>query len=206
MIRIRPHRLLSFVLLGSIFVLSGCMQGATVERKYYLLDVTRAGPPDKIHTSTTLRVRRFNVDEAFASQQLMYRVSEFQYEPDYYHQFLVLPGVMLTEETRNWLADSGLFDRVTAAGSRMEPMYVLEGSVIDLYGDFRDKSAPVAVVAIRFFLLTDSEGSEMVALSRTYRADSPIVARTAEGIVGALSKSLSDILTRLEADIEKTLA
>jgi ABC-type uncharacterized transport system auxiliary subunit len=153
MIRIRLRRLLCFALLGFAFVVSGCAQSATAERKYYALDVTRAGPPAKVHTDATLRLRRFNVDEAFASRQLVYRVDEFQYEPDYYHQFLVLPGVMITEETRDWLANSGLFDRVTAVGSRVESTYLLEGNVIDLYADFRSKSAPVAIVAIRFFLL-----------------------------------------------------
>jgi ABC-type uncharacterized transport system auxiliary subunit len=206
MIRIVLHGLLGSALLGFASALCGCAQSATAERQYYALDVTRPGPPAKARIDATLRLRRFNVDEAFASKQLVYRVDEFRYEPDYYHQLLVLPGVMITEETRDWLASSGLFARVTAAGSRVESTYVLEGNVIDLYADFRDKAAPLAVVAIRFFLLTGPETGETVAVARTYTAESPISAKTAEAVVEALSKSLSNILTRLEADMEKTLA
>ena len=136
----------------------------------------------------------------------MYRVGEFRYETDYYHQFLVLPGIMITEETRDWLANSALFGRVTAVGSRLEPTYLLEGNVIDLYADFARKAAPEAVVEIRFFLLVGPEANESVALSETYRAANPISARTAEAVIEALSKSLADILTRLEADIAKVLA
>jgi cholesterol transport system auxiliary component len=206
MTRIRLHRVLCVALLPGAFLLSGCAQSATAERKYYALEVERQGPPAKMHAEATLRLRRFNVDEAFSTRQLVYRVNEFEYEPDYYHQFLVLPGVMITEGTRDWLANSGLFDRVTAAGSRVESAYVLEGNVIALYADFRSKSAPVAVVALRFFLLAGPETNETVALARTYKAESPIAARTAEAVVEALSKSLDDILTHLEADLEKTLA
>lgn len=206
MTQARLHGLLRLVLPALALAVSGCAQSATAERLYYVLDVKREGPPAQLHADATLRLRRFNVDEAFATKQLVYRLDEFRYEPDYYHQLLVLPGVLITEETRDWLADSGLFDRVTAVGSRVESTYMLEGNVLDLYADFRNKEAPVAVVAIRFFLVTGPEGREKIALARTYTAESPIGVKTAEAIVEALSKSLGDILRRLEGDMEKTLA
>jgi ABC-type uncharacterized transport system auxiliary subunit len=205
MIPIRLHRLLCFALLGFAAAVCGCVQSATVEKKYYVLDTVRQGGPAKVHTDATLRLRRFNVDEAFAVRQLVYRVDEFQYESDYYHQFLTLPGVMLTEETRDWLASSGLFGRVTSVGSRLEPTYLLEGNVIALYADFTKGSAPAAIMTIRFFLLVGPDANETVPLAQTYRAQSPISARTAEAVVEAFSKDLSEILTRLEADLEKTL-
>jgi ABC-type uncharacterized transport system auxiliary subunit len=206
MIRIRLNLLGYSALLISGFLLSGCGQSAIAERKYYVLDAVREGKPAAVHSDATLRLRRFNVDEAFATRELVYRVDEFRYEPDFYHQFLVLPGVMITEETRDWLANSSLFARVTAVGSRLESTYLLEGNVIDLHADFTQKTAPEAVVEIRFFLLVGPEANESVALSETYRAATPIATRTAEAVVGALSKSLTDILTRLEADIAKVLA
>jgi len=206
MIRIRLHFLVHSALLISGFLLSGCGQSAIAERKYYVLDAIREGKPAAVHSDATLRLRRFNVDEAFAARGLVYRVDEFRYEPDYYHQFLVLPGVMITEETRDWLANSGLFGRVTAVGSRLESTYLLEANVIDLYADFTPKAAPEAVMEIRFFLLAGPEAKESVALSEAYRAATPISTRTAEAVVQALSKSLADILTRLEADIAKVVA
>jgi cholesterol transport system auxiliary component len=206
MIRIRLHLLVYSALLISGSLLSGCGQSAIAERKYYVLDTVRAGPPDAAHTSATLRLRRFNVDEAFAGRSLVYRVDEFRYESDYYHQFLVLPGVMITEEARDWLSNSGLFGRVTAVGSRLQSTYLLEANVVGLYADFTRKATPEAVVEIRFLLLAGPEASESVVLSQAYRATTPVSAKTAEAVVGALSKSLADILTRLEADIAEVLA
>jgi ABC-type uncharacterized transport system auxiliary subunit len=206
MIRLRLYLLVSLTLLVSGILLSGCSQSAIAERQYYVLDTVREGQPAAVHSDATLRLRRFNVDEAFAGRSLVYRVDEFRYEPDYYRQFLVLPGVMITEEVRDWLANSGLFARVTAVGSRVESTYLLEGNVIDLYADFTQKVTPEAVVEIRFFLLAGPEAAESVVLSQTYRAAAPISAKTAEAVVEALSKSLADILIRLEADIAKVLA
>jgi cholesterol transport system auxiliary component len=202
----RPRWPFCLALLGFALTLSGCFGGTAINKTYYILDARREGGPAPVHADTTLRVRRFNVDEAFAAKQLVYRVAEFRYESDYYHEFMVLPGAMITEKTRDWLADSGLFARVSSVGSRLESTYLLEGNVTALYADFRSEAAPTAVVEIRFFLLAGPDTNETVGLARTYRAESPIAAKTAEGVVEALSKGLADILTRLEPDIEKTIA
>lgn len=206
MIRIRPRWLVGSAVLGFALTVSGCLQGTASDRKYYILDVKREGGPAQVHTDAALRIRRFNVDEAFMTKQLAYRLGEFRYESDYYHQFLVLPGMMITEKARDWLADSGIFGRVSSVGSRLESKYMLEGNVITLHADFRNESAPAAVTEIRFFLIAGPDANETVALARTYRAESPISARTAEAVVEALSKSLTEILTRLEPDIEKAVA
>jgi cholesterol transport system auxiliary component len=202
MIRICLHGLLCSALLGFALILSGCFEGSAADRKYYLLDVKREGAPAQVHTDAALRVRRFNVDEAFSTKQLIYRLGESRYESDYYHEFLVLPGIMITEKTRDWLADSRLFGRVSSLGSRLESTYMLEGNIIALYADFANESAPTAVVEIRFFLLAGTDANETVALAQTYRGESPIPAKTAEAVVEAFGKSLADILGRLEADVE----
>ena len=202
----RLHTLLGLALLGLALMGSGCSQSATADRQYYILDVTRPEGPASFHTDASLRIRRLNVDEEFATRPLVYRLDEFRYESDYYHQFLILPGVMITEEVRDWLADSGLFARVTAVGSRVETTYLLEGNVIDLYADFQNASAPVAVMTIRFFLLTGPDTEQSVILAQTYEAETPITAKTAEAVVEAFSKNLDGILANLETDMEKTLA
>ncbi len=191
--------------LASFVVLSGCGQSGVANRKYYLLDTARQGPAASVHSDATLRVRRFDVDQAFATRQLVYRVEATRYEPDFYDQFLVPPGIMIADKTRDWLADSGLFRRVTSTGSPLEAVYVLEGNILDLYADFTTGATPRAVMEIRFFLLAAPDANEAVPLAKTYRAESSLAARTPNAVVGALSNDLADILTRLEADIAKAL-
>ncbi len=207
MMRIGTHACSFLVLAGSVLALTGCIGGTSYERKFYILEATRQGPPGTVQTNATLRVRRFNVDTAFAGKGLIYRVGEFQYESDYYNEYLVSPGVMIAERTRDWLADSRLFARVLPVGSPLEPAYALEANVTAMYGDFTNKSAPAAVLEIRFFLLSgrDTTGPSVV-FAQTYRASTPLPVRTADALVGALSKDLAEILTRLEADLDKVLA
>jgi cholesterol transport system auxiliary component len=205
MIPIRLQWLLRVALIGFAAALCGCGQTATAERKFYVLNALREGAPAQVHTDATLRLRRFNVDEEFATRQIVYRVDEYRFETDYYHQFLVLPGVMLMEETRDWLMNSGLFGRVTAVGSRLESTYLLEANVIGLYADFSKDSAPTAITQVRFFLLSGSDENESVALAQTYKATTPISARTAEAVVDAFSRNLQEILKDLEADIGKVI-
>ncbi len=205
MIRLRLKLLACSALLVSSFVLSGCGQSAVANRKYYILDATRQGPPASSHSNATLRVRRFDVDQAFATKQLVYRVEASRYEPDFYNQFLIPPGTMIIEKTRDWLADSGLFQRVFSTYSPLESTYTLEGNVLELYADFTTGATPRAVMEIRFFLLAGSDANETIPLVQTYKAESPVSARTANAVVAALGNDLANILARLEADIEKTL-
>jgi hypothetical protein len=131
------------------------------------------------------------------------RLGRVEYETDAYRQFLIAPGTMITEQTRAWLADSGLFQRVVPAGSRIAPDYTLEGNVTALYGDFSDESAPAAVMEMRLFLLDNSGGTEKVAFAQTYHAATPVSDRTTEVFVEALNRSLVDILGRLESDLQR---
>jgi ABC-type uncharacterized transport system auxiliary subunit len=183
----------------------GCATGSSHQERNYILEAARPGEPVQAVIAGSLEVHRFSVDAAFATRNLVYRLGQFEYEMDYYRQFLIAPGTMVTERTRDWLADSGLFTRVLARGSRLAPDYTLEGNVTALYGDFTKESAPAAVMEIRLFLLDNTGGTETVAFARTYRAATPVQDKTAEVFVEALNRSLADILARLEADLQPGL-
>lgn len=189
------------VLAAFALALVGCARDS-YDKQCYVLGAARERAPAETRIDGMLEVRRLSVDAAFAGKPFVYRVDEHEYEPDYYHQFLVPPGIMLTNKTRQWLADCGLFARVLPADSRLEPTYTLEGGVAALYGDFTDGSAPQAVLEIRYFLLNSDSAAETVAFAETYRVATPIPERTAAAFVAALDDCLTEILTRLEADLE----
>lgn len=193
------------ILVFSAIMASGCAE-PSYRKEYYILEVTRDAPPVATKIDETLEVRRFSVNTAFATRSLVYRLSEYQYEPDYYRQYLIAPGAMITEETRHWLATSGLFKQIVPPGSQITPSYTLQAIVTALYGDFTDKAAPVAVLRIRFFLAQQKGGDEVIVFSQSYRTAMPISATTGQAFIDALSKDMVEVLTHLEADLEKTLA
>lgn len=203
--RISPP-LVYLVLLFSIPLLTGGCPGAIAhERQLYVLEAARRLQPVEIPAEGVLEVRRFSIDTAFATRNLVYRLDEFQYETDHYRQYLISPSVMITERTRDWLAQAGVFERVLPSGSRVAPTHTLEGSITALYGDFTDPGEPVAVMEIRFFLLGNIRPRENVLFAQTYRAATPLRDRTGEAFIEAMDLSLAAILTRLEADLRLAL-
>ena len=188
-----------------LLTLSGCARTA-VDKRYYILEAVRPGEPAAMQTGAILEVRRFTIDAAFAAPGLVYRRDELVYEADYYHEFLVAPAVMVTEKTRLWLARSGMFERVLAPGSRLEPTYTLEGNITTLYGDLSDASAPKAVMELHCFLLASEDADETIVSGKVYGASNPLEARTADALVKALDQCLTQILERLEADLKRSLA
>jgi ABC-type uncharacterized transport system auxiliary subunit len=191
--------------LVAIVALCGC--GArTYNKLHYVLEAARPDSPAETRSDAVLEVRRFTIDAAFANKGLVYRRDEFTYESDFYHEFLVAPAVMVTEKTRLWLARSGLFQRVLTLGSRLEPTCTLEGNITALYGDFRDETAPKAVMELHCFLLSDADAGRTVILAEVYEASSPLESDTADAMVEALDNCLVQILKRLEADLQRSLA
>ncbi|UCF14387.1 MAG: membrane integrity-associated transporter subunit PqiC [Phycisphaerales bacterium] len=192
-------------LVASTMLITGC--GAkSYEKQQFLLDARRAPATTADSQKNVVEVRRFTIDPAFSAKGLTYRKGEFEYESDFYNEFLITPDAMITEKVRNWLSLSGLAQRVLNPGSYVDPDYVLEGNVIALYGDFRTGSAPKAVMEIRVFLLEMKTGAEAaIVFGKTYGSSVGVESEGPEGLVEALNRCLVEILSDLEKDLAERL-
>jgi hypothetical protein len=183
----------------------GCGQ-KSYEKQHYILDTRRASSVAASDSANFVEIRRFTSNSAFSAKGLTYRVGEFEYKSDFYNEFLISPTAMITEKARNWLSTSGLFQRVLDPGSQGDPTHVIEGNVIALYGDFRTKSAPKAVMEIRIFLLeTKSETESGIVFGKTYTSSVGLESKAPEGLVSAFDRCLVEILTDLEEDLVEKL-
>jgi cholesterol transport system auxiliary component len=205
MSRCRRNAFLCFTLAVSVVAAAGCTQ-STPGKEFFMIEASRPSGAVQTPGDATLEVHLLNVDTAYASKNLVYRLGEFRYETDYYRQFLVTPGQMITEKTRRWLADSGLFKQVLPPSSQSTPTYALQGIVTSLYGDFTNASAPVAVMRIRFFLAGRGGEEGPIVFSQAYRVTQPLSDKTADALMDAFSKDLAEILTHFEEDLRKYLA
>jgi cholesterol transport system auxiliary component len=181
-------------------LLSGCGKTAVNKNQYALAipkEITKQPKP----LNAILEVRTFTINSKFSSRQLVYRVSEFRYVPDYYDEFFVPPAVMITEATRNWLADAGLFTMVLEPGSSMSPSYVLEGNIVECYADVRDKAAPVAVLKIQLFLMKRTNSVDSLVWSHIYDTKERMKDTSGESFVGAFNRCLQTVLENMQADI-----
>jgi cholesterol transport system auxiliary component len=145
-----------------------------------------------------LAVRSFSLSPGYHPNELTYRTGDFQYESDYYNRFLTDAGRQIAEQTRRWLADSGLFANVVPPGSTMSATHLLEGNITRLYGDFRDKTNSQAVMSITFYLLDITNRHPETLCSENYDVTATVSETKVENLIEAYNKSLSQILTKLE--------
>jgi ABC-type uncharacterized transport system auxiliary subunit len=188
--------------LACLMIFSGCGSRRAYDKKYYVLDAVRRAESIRTETDSILEVRRFTIDSAFGGKGLVYRTGDFAYESDFYSEFLVSPAAMITDKTRNWLSGAGLFGTVLDVGSQVDATHVIEGNITALYGDFRDKSSPKAIMEMRVFLLKAEAGGESVPVfAEKYQTSVAIESEGSEALVKALDKCLADILSSLEKDL-----
>jgi cholesterol transport system auxiliary component len=189
-----------------LFVASGCVSSSRANKLQYMLN---PGQPQQVagqQVQHVLEVDRFSIEAAFATKSLVYRTGEIQYTADFYNEFLVAPADMITEETRDWLSRSGLFVRVAGPAARITPTHLLEGNIIELYGDLRNKKAPAAVVQIRCFVSRfDAQGHTSLIYGRDYSARLPLESRDPAGLVDACSRCFQKILADLQKDLAEKL-
>jgi cholesterol transport system auxiliary component len=192
--------LLLLALLGS-----GCLGRRSYSKHQFVLAAARPAQPPGQTRNIVVAVRAFTVDPTYDSRGLLYRKGESEYQSDFYHEFLIAPQALITSQTRNWLAQSGLFQTVLEPGSLLDATHVLEGSVLALYGDLRGQDLPQAVLQIRFFLIATQDSKFQVVFTRDYRASCPAREKTADALVAAQDQCLAQILTELEKDLGTAL-
>ena len=193
----------TFLALLSVVLLSACMnlERPYPERRYYLLRMEREGERREPTAGAVLRVSHFNVSPAFQTRELAYMRDENRGETDFYNQFYLSPDSMITTEARNWLSDSGLFENVVPSNSLVEAGYILEGSIVALFGDYRKKTEPIAHLELQVLLLRDDPRGVKVLLQKDYNDLVPLSEASPEALVEGLRTALRTILESLEEDI-----
>ena len=190
-----------------LLAISGCSSTDTYSKKYYVLNVDRQAEPARTQTEYVLEISRFTIDSAYSGSGLVYRISDSEYESDFYNEFLSSPSAMVTEKTRNWLSRARLFKRVLDPGSQINPTHINEGNITALYGDYRNQASPKAIIEMRLFLLKAEAGDEPQPIfGKTYTSSVDIQFEDAEGLVEALDHCLRGILSTLESDLADRLS
>lgn len=179
----------------------GALKSDYPERRYYTLSAEREGKTSAPAGDAVLRVRRFTCSKLSEGSEFVTRVSDTEYETDFYNQFFAPPAQQVTEQAQRWLAGSGLFAAVVGTGSSLPETHILEGNVVALYGDARDK-ARVSTLELQVMLLRVSSEPTAVLFQKSYKAQEPMrgdVATTVKGWNAGLQK----ILAELESDLAK---
>ena len=83
----------------------------------------------------TLRVGKVRVAAVYGGETLVYRLDDVRYEADPYHAFIADPGSMFASRIAD-LGHTGPFKSVTQPETLRPARYILEATIVELYGDF----------------------------------------------------------------------
>ena len=171
----------------------------------YVLDISgeRRETPSRLPDSA-LAVRKFGISPLFEAKSFVYRQADLSYQQDYYNEFFTEPATLITEEVKSGLASSNLFAYVASFPAQLDVQFVLDGAVTALYGDYRVKDTPRAVLGIEFALLYEGPEAVRIRFKKAYEESVPIEAEEPTALVNGWNAALKAILKSLEDDLSRT--
>lgn len=179
------------LLLLCVLICTAC--GTTPpDRQDFLLSAQRAGASLPARFGA-LQVNELRSSAPFRDLALVYRESAQRYIADPYHGFLATPSSQITQHTRRWLSQSGLFSQVYPSGSSLIAPWQLEGEVLAIYIDVSEPKSPKAVIHAQF-LLSHQQQSRSFDLSAVQALPDASPETAAQG----LSVALESLLKQLE--------
>jgi cholesterol transport system auxiliary component len=194
----------SIILSLCIVFITGC---ASFNKPYpeitnYSLEVTRDLDATKEEEAMSLKVKLFSVSPRFDTKILVYKTDNFVYETDYYNRFMSFPSYMFTEQIAGWLAASPKIKYVadTRLGSPAD--YVLNGKILEMYGDFRNKEQAKAALKIEMVFLDERGDNPEVVVQKIYSQEIALDEPTVSALIDGFNQGLENILLDFESDLE----
>ena len=187
--------------LAGIASLSGCSllpQAPYVQRRDWPLDVNRPSVVPRNQRGRVLLLRTVRAGPGLDARGMQWLQRDGSLHVDFYEQWAVPPAQAVENDLRQWLADSGRFSAVVAAGSRLNADLVLEGE-LDTF--VADPNTGMARVALALVLIDQRQGSTTVLLQRTVAAEVGLGGGQPPAIADAMRAAIVDVLRQTETDI-----
>ena len=193
---------------SAALVLAACSIGRPLpEATTYIVEppaeTTRSPEPRR---PDTLRIGNVQVAAPYAGNALVYRLDDVRYVSDPYNAFVADPGAMLGSRMADWFGHSGPFSTVDQPGSSRPARYVLEATVAELYGDFRQGRRPAAVLTVQLALIDQSDARPQVVYDRTIATRVDLTKASPEALVRGYGTALAEILSQVAPEISTRVA
>jgi len=195
------RRRTQLLLVAATVSLTACLSRPPVERTSYLLAAGRDGAPAQAEKAVAIKIRPLHAEPLFERREFLYRLDGERVQSDFYNEFAERPDAMVTSALIAWLRSARLFANVVEPGLPADTPYWLDGTIVALYGDLRDRANPAAVIAIQFYLVRSGAGNQQVLLDRVLRQRVEVRAATAQAIAQGYNEALARILTELEREL-----
>jgi hypothetical protein len=186
--------------------LCGCTSGPNWKRQAFAFSLA-ADPPATHATEMIAALSRVSISPTFQSRSFTYRTGENSYEQDPYAGFLIPPERALAEPIRAWMRSGGVFGRVAEPGSGVAPTLMVEVSINELYGDFRNPSHPIATMGLHVMCYEMPDGiPKRVVFDMSCSHETPMARKTPAALMAAWDMDLREIMTEINSEYAKTIS
>jgi len=184
-------------------VVTGCETGPSWKRQSFAFSLP-ADPPTTNASDRVVALSRVSISPTFQSRSFTYRTGDNSYEQDPYAGFLIPPERALAESIRASMRTSGVFGRVVEPGSGIMPTVIVEASINELYGDFRQASRPVGTMGIHIMCYEVQDGEPRHIVFDKYCLQETALARKTPGaLMAAWDEDLREIMNQINSDYAK---
>ncbi len=196
--------------LGATAVLA-LVAGACLAKPALVAHAYSIDPPPPLQAprsplARVISLRRVEVVSQFDGKSLLYRTGDHELERDPYASFAAPPGDMLTAAVREYLRNASFVRDVVEPGDELPADLVVEVYASELSGDFRRPGDAAGVLRLEFRVLQARGGPDVPLLRKEYSRREAIPRRTADALVAAWNRGLSDVMREFLGDLEGTLA
>jgi uncharacterized lipoprotein YmbA len=188
-----------------IVVLGGC--GSVPLKQYYTLNYLPSSQRERLNPTPypcIVRLRDFNIEEAYDRPQIVYRQSPFQLQYDYYRAWAVKPARMVTDLVYKHLVTAGLVSNVVRRFDEgPKPEFELSG-MIEALDEYDSQELWFAHIALRMTLTKVADGS--VVFVKRFDLRKRVFEHKPENVIRELSSLLEYIMTQAVRDMDAKLA
>ena len=182
----------------------GCSSGPNWKRQAFAFSLP-ADPPTTNSTGRITALSRVSISPLFQSRSFTYRTGENSYEQDPYAGFLIPPERSLAESIRASMRASGVFGSVLEPGSSITPTLILEISINELYGDFRNLSQPVGTMGLHVICCeVQDDLPRRVVFDKFCSHETPLARKTPSALMAAWDADLQEIINEISSNYANT--
>jgi ABC-type uncharacterized transport system auxiliary subunit len=187
-----------FFLFAICFLLQSC--GGVPETFYYTLAFDNSSTQNDGHTPLpfALGVEKFQSDVIYDDDRIIYRDSPYEIKYYFYRRWVAPPRHLVTDKVVSYLAESGLFEKVTTYPTAGEVKYVLNGRLL-AFEEWDEQNNWYGKVALKASLYEPA--TQRVVWSGKFEHLQPVSKKIPAAVVEALSQSLKKCLEELTQTI-----
>ncbi|MBN2035392.1 MAG: membrane integrity-associated transporter subunit PqiC [Chitinispirillaceae bacterium] len=176
-------------------------------KKYYVLNYIPSTNRERLSPAAypcTIRLREFNIEDAYNRPQIVFRQSPFELRYYYYRVWAVKPARMITDLVYKHLLSANLVSTVVRRFDEgANPEYELTG-VIEALDEYDSEEIWFAHIAIRLTLSRIDDGYTMY--TRRFDLRKRVYEHKPENVVREMSSLMEFIMTQPVRDLDTRLA